>query len=45
MIGEMRSAPVLITGCSSGIGRAAAISLHAASDLSSGSDVDVEVAG
>ncbi len=30
MIGETRSVPVLITGCSSGIGRAAAISLHAA---------------
>ncbi len=30
MVGETRSVPVLITGCSSGIGRAAAISLHAA---------------
>ena len=30
MIGGTRSVPVLITGCSSGIGRAAAISLHAA---------------
>jgi short-subunit dehydrogenase len=30
MAGEVRSVPVLITGCSSGIGRAAAISLHAA---------------
>ena len=30
MTGTTRSAPVLITGCSSGIGRAAAISLHAA---------------
>jgi short-subunit dehydrogenase len=30
MVGGTRSAPVLITGCSSGIGRAAAISLHAA---------------
>ena len=28
MTGTIRSAPVLITGCSSGIGRAAAISLH-----------------
>jgi short-subunit dehydrogenase len=28
MTGTTRSAPVLITGCSSGIGRAAAISLH-----------------
>jgi short-subunit dehydrogenase len=30
MIGGTRSVPVLITGCSSGIGRAAALSLHAA---------------
>ena len=30
MVGGTRSVPVLITGCSSGIGRAAAISLHAA---------------
>jgi short-subunit dehydrogenase len=30
MISGMRSVPVLITGCSSGIGRAVAISLHAA---------------
>jgi NAD(P)-dependent dehydrogenase (short-subunit alcohol dehydrogenase family) len=30
MVGGTRSAPVLITGCSSGIGWAAAISLHAA---------------
>lgn len=30
MAGGTRSGPVLITGCSSGIGRAAAISLHAA---------------
>jgi short-subunit dehydrogenase len=30
MAGRTRSRPVLITGCSSGIGRAAAISLHAA---------------
>ena len=30
MVGGTRSGPVLITGCSSGIGRAAAISLHAA---------------
>jgi short-subunit dehydrogenase len=30
MVGGKRSVPVLITGCSSGIGRAAAISLHAA---------------
>jgi NAD(P)-dependent dehydrogenase (short-subunit alcohol dehydrogenase family) len=30
MIDGTRSVPVLITGCSSGIGRAAAISLHAA---------------
>jgi NAD(P)-dependent dehydrogenase (short-subunit alcohol dehydrogenase family) len=30
MVGGTRTAPVLITGCSSGIGRAAAISLHAA---------------
>jgi len=30
MAGGTRSVPVLITGCSSGIGRAAAISLHAA---------------
>jgi short-subunit dehydrogenase len=30
MIDETRPVPVLITGCSSGIGRAAAISLHAA---------------
>jgi NADP-dependent 3-hydroxy acid dehydrogenase YdfG len=29
MVGGTRSVPVLITGCSSGIGRAAAISLHA----------------
>jgi short-subunit dehydrogenase len=28
MVGETRSGPVLITGCSSGIGRAAATSLH-----------------
>jgi short-subunit dehydrogenase len=30
MVGGTRSVPVLITGCSSGIGRAAAVSLHAA---------------
>ena len=30
MVGGTRSVPVLITGCSSGIGRAVAISLHAA---------------
>jgi NAD(P)-dependent dehydrogenase (short-subunit alcohol dehydrogenase family) len=30
MVGGTRSVPVLITGCSSGIGRATAISLHAA---------------
>ena len=30
MVGGTPSVPVLITGCSSGIGRAAAISLHAA---------------
>jgi len=30
MVGGTRSGPVLISGCSSGIGRAAAISLHAA---------------
>jgi NAD(P)-dependent dehydrogenase (short-subunit alcohol dehydrogenase family) len=30
MVGRTRSGPVLITGCSSGIGRAAAISLNAA---------------
>jgi short-subunit dehydrogenase len=30
MVGGVRSVPVLITGCSSGIGRAAAIGLHAA---------------
>jgi hypothetical protein len=36
MIGETRSVPVLMTSCESGIGRAAAISLHAAglADLS-----------
>jgi NADP-dependent 3-hydroxy acid dehydrogenase YdfG len=28
MVGTTRPAPVLITGCSSGIGRAAALSLH-----------------
>jgi NAD(P)-dependent dehydrogenase (short-subunit alcohol dehydrogenase family) len=30
MVAGMRSVPILITGCSSGIGRAAAISLHTA---------------
>ena len=30
MVGRTRPGPVLITGCSSGIGRAAALSLHAA---------------
>ncbi len=30
MVGRTRQEPVLITGCSSGIGRAAALSLHEA---------------
>ena len=30
MVGSTRRGPVLITGCSSGIGRAAALSLHQA---------------
>jgi NADP-dependent 3-hydroxy acid dehydrogenase YdfG len=30
MVGRTRQGPVLITGCSSGIGRAAALSLHRA---------------
>ena len=30
MVGRTRPGPVLITGCSSGIGRAAALSLHQA---------------